>query len=83
MTSDLNRITNELRSCVFSLCFQKTIHEIEQPSRSTACRMTVENILAFGVNAKLISRCERDDWLSVLANVANLADVAQKYMGDA
>lgn len=78
-TVTVDSVRSELRTCVFRLCFEKTMHDIEQTETAKIAAPTIMNILAFGVNSKLITREEFNDWAKAASGEETIANVAQKY----
>jgi len=78
-TVTVDSVRSEFRSCIFSLCFEKAMHEIEQTDTVKIATTIIMNILAFGANSKLITKEEFDDWAKVANGEEVIVNVAQKY----
>lgn len=83
MTDDeptIDEVRDELRSAMNILLLMATGNKIEGNSeRTNGLNEVVRNMAAFGVNSKLISKLEYDDWCEVIAEKKLIVDVLKKY----
>lgn len=79
----VEKVRDELRSCLFALCFDVGHWELANQQQFNAPRDTVRNLIAFGLNSSLISQEEFNDWMSCISGTIVLGDVTQKWMKEA
>ena len=82
MTNDditVENIRSEFRHCLFNLCFQQLMHDLEKTELANIAYVTIMNILAFGINSKLITQEEYNEWQMVVRKDKTLIDIVSKY----
>lgn len=80
----IDSVREELRGGIFQCLFMSCGLGIERrDAESDSANLAAQNFATFGVNSKLLTLEEANEWLDVAKGSRVLGDVALKYMEDA